>query len=124
MQWGGVPGRPLVPARFLVGEVGAARGMLSCFLLPKENRHAACTLALWWLKFGPTVLGAGWYLLRRLGIWVLGVGRISPPLAYCGVSVGGCCPGLWVGLWFWLWFGTGKKKSLPCRSWEDVEANT
>ena len=29
-----------------------------CFLVPKGNQPTACTLALWWLKFGPTK-GAG-----------------------------------------------------------------
>ena len=41
-----------------VGGVGAAKGLLPCFLVPKGNQPTACTLALWWLKFGPTE-GAG-----------------------------------------------------------------
>ena len=36
------------------GGVGAAKGLLPCFLVPKGNQPTACTLALWWLKFGPT----------------------------------------------------------------------
>ena len=42
------------PAPFLLGGVGAAKGVLPCFLVPKGNQPTACTLALWWLKFGPT----------------------------------------------------------------------
>ena len=34
--------------------MGAAKGLLPCFLVPKGNQPTACTLALWWLKFGPT----------------------------------------------------------------------
>ena len=36
------------------GGVGAAKGLLPCFLVPKGNQPTARTLALWWLKFGPT----------------------------------------------------------------------
>ena len=36
------------------GGVGVAKGLLPCFLVPKGNQPTACTLALWWLKFGPT----------------------------------------------------------------------
>ena len=36
------------------GGVGAAKGLHPCFLVPKGNQPTACTLALWWLKFGPT----------------------------------------------------------------------
>ena len=42
------------------GGVGAAKGLLPYFLVPKGNQPTACTLALWWLKFGPTgMLGGG-----------------------------------------------------------------
>ena len=37
-----------------VGGVGAAKGLLPGFLVPKGNQPTACTLALWWLKFGLT----------------------------------------------------------------------
>ena len=47
------------PAPFLLGGVGAAKGLLPCFLVPKGNQPTACTLALWWLKFGPTEGGGG-----------------------------------------------------------------
>ena len=42
------------------GGGGAAKGPLPCFLAPKGNQPTACTLALWWLKFGPTeTIGGG-----------------------------------------------------------------
>ena len=43
------------------GGVGAAKGLLPSFLVPKRNQPTPCTLALWWLKFGPTEgsLGGG-----------------------------------------------------------------
>ena len=53
-----------------VGGVGAANGLLPCFLVPKGNQPTACTLALWWLKFGPTEARAG------------GGGGVSQQLAY------------------------------------------
>ena len=57
LAWGrGGAGPAFSPAPFLlgVGGVGAAKGLLFCFLVPKGNQPTACTLALWWLKFGPT----------------------------------------------------------------------
>ena len=51
---GGCAGPAFGPAPFLLGGVGAAKGLLPCFLVPKGNQPTACTLALWWLKFGPT----------------------------------------------------------------------
>ena len=53
---GGGAGTAFGPAPFLLGGggVGAAKGLLPCFLVPKHNQPTACTLALWWLKFGPT----------------------------------------------------------------------
>ena len=58
---GGGGGSPFGPAPFLLGGggVGAAKSLLPSFLVPKGNQPTACTLALWWLKFGPTegVLG-------------------------------------------------------------------
>ena len=60
------------PAPFLLGGggVGAAKSLLPSFLVPKGNQPTACTLALWWLKFGPTERwAAGWrqkFVLRRI----------------------------------------------------------
>ena len=53
---GGGGGSPFGPAPFLLGGggVGAAKSLLPSFLVPKGNQPTACTLALWWLKFGPT----------------------------------------------------------------------
>ena len=39
---------------FCWGGGGAAKGLLPCFPVPKGDQPTACTLALWWLKFGPT----------------------------------------------------------------------
>ena len=47
----------LLSAPFLLGGGGAAKGLLPCFLVPKGDQPTACTLALWWLKFGPTRSG-------------------------------------------------------------------
>ena len=54
-------GSPFGPAPFLLGgRVGAAKSLLPSFLVPKGNQPTACTLALWWLKFGPTeAMGGG-----------------------------------------------------------------
>ena len=56
---GGDAGPAFGPAPFLLGGVGAAKGLLPCFLVPKGNQPTACTLALWWLKFGLTEGGGG-----------------------------------------------------------------
>ena len=56
---GGGAGPAFGPAPFLLGGVGAAKGLLPCFLVPTRNQPTACTLALWWLKFGPTEGGGG-----------------------------------------------------------------
>ena len=56
---GGVLGLLSVRPHFCWGGVGAAKGLLPCFLVPKGNQPTACTLALWWLKFGPTEEGGG-----------------------------------------------------------------
>ena len=42
------------PAPFLLRGVGAAKGLLPGFLVPKGNKPTACTLAFGCLKFGPT----------------------------------------------------------------------
>ena len=49
----------LLSAPFLLGGGGAAKGLLPCFLVPKGDQPTACTLALWWLKSGPTRSGGG-----------------------------------------------------------------
>ena len=60
MLRGGVCARPAFGAApFLFWGVGAAKGLLSCLLAPNGNQRTACTLALWWLKFGPTESGGG-----------------------------------------------------------------
>ena len=56
---GGGAGPAFGPAPFLLGGVGAAKGLLPCFLVPTRNQPTACTLALWWLKFGPTDSAVG-----------------------------------------------------------------
>ena len=56
---GGVLGLLSVWPHFCWGGVGAAKGLLPYFLVPKGNQPTACTLALWWLKFGPTGSGGG-----------------------------------------------------------------
>ena len=56
---GGGAGLLLVPPHFCWGGVGAAKSLLPSFLVPKGNQPTACTLALWWLKFGPTEQGRG-----------------------------------------------------------------
>ena len=58
---GGGAGLLLVPPHFCWGGggVGAAKSLLPSFLVPKGNQPTACTLALWWLKFGPTDEGGG-----------------------------------------------------------------
>ena len=49
----------LLSAPFLLGGGGAAKGLLPCFLVPKGDQPTACTLALWWLKFGYEGGGGG-----------------------------------------------------------------
>ena len=56
---GGMLGLLSVRPHFCWGGVGAAKGLLPYFLVPKGNQPTACTLALWWLKFGPTGTGGG-----------------------------------------------------------------
>ena len=67
------------------GGVGAAKGLLPCFLVPKGNQPTACTLALWWLKFWPTECGGGGggavaHLLAPLlfGVGAHGAGKCVP----------------------------------------------
>ena len=51
---GGVLGLLSVRSHFCWGEgVGAAKGLLPCFLVAKGNQPTACSLAVWRLKFGP-----------------------------------------------------------------------
>ena len=80
---GGGAGPAFGPAPFLLGGVGAAKGLLPCFLVPKRNQPTACTLALWWLKFGPTDNngGRGGGQMRRAPTHLLARGiALSPPL--------------------------------------------
>ena len=64
MLGGGVPGLLSVRPHFCWGGVGAAKGLLPRYLVPKGNQPTACTLALWWLKFGPSEpLGHREYLI-------------------------------------------------------------
>ena len=76
MLGGGVLGLLSVRPHFCWGGVGAAKGLLPCFLVPKGNQPTACTLALWGLKFGPTELRGGGGMdarRRRGGGWRNGV---------------------------------------------------
>ena len=74
---GGVLGLLPVRPHFCWGGVGAAKGLLPYFLVPKGNQPTACTLALWWLKFGRTgaagVVGGcprgGWPATVVRGVW-------------------------------------------------------
>ena len=36
------------------GGGGGSKKSAPCFLVPNGGQPTACTLALWWLKFGPT----------------------------------------------------------------------
>ena len=56
---GGCAGPAFGPISVGGGGGGAAKGLLPCFLVPKGDQPTACTLALWWLKFGPTRGGGG-----------------------------------------------------------------
>ena len=83
---GGVPGLLSVRPQFCWGGggVGAAKGLLPCFLVPKGNQPTACTLALWWLKFGPTEGRGGGGGAQDLGFGLLAAPTGLSPL----------CPGL------------------------------
>ena len=65
---GGDAGPAFGPAPFLLGGVGAAKGLLPCFLVPTRNQPTACTLALWWLKFGPTEKKGGGVMASALDL--------------------------------------------------------
>ena len=57
---GGCAGPAFSPALFLLGGGGGgSKTSAPRFLVPKGNQPTACTLALWWLKFGPTGEGGG-----------------------------------------------------------------
>ena len=56
---GGLLGLLSVRPHFCWGGGGAAKGLLPFFVVPKRNQPTACTLALWWLKFGP-IEGGVW----------------------------------------------------------------
>ena len=98
---GGVLGLLSVRPHFCWGGVGAAKGLLPYFLVPKGNQPTACTLALWWLKFGPTrrnvTQGGGggqrWAGARQRGLGAreAGVGRAQRDAARAvGGSWNGC----------------------------------
>ena len=84
---GGGAGPAFGPAPFLLGGVGAAKGLLPCFLVPKRNQPTACTLALWWLKFGPTECPGG-------GGGGFNDGRVVAP-SLCAAGWCGAVPRLW-----------------------------
>ena len=75
----------LLLAPFLLGGGGgAAKGLLPCFLVPKGDQPTACTLALWWLKLGPTrAVGNG----GRDGAWPQ-----KPPTMVEGTPPGDALP--------------------------------
>ena len=100
---------------FCWGGGGAAKGLLPCFLVPKGDQPTACTLALWWLKFGPTRLPGGRVLLVML--WAAGGGWWWWLWLDCLVVVvsagGSVCGGGWACLvvvmvcpcgWCWVWY--------------------
>ena len=89
MRGGGGAGPAFGPAPFLLGGLGAAKGLLPCFLVPTRNQPTACTLALWWLKFGPTKGGGGgaWQSWPRGPAIGRGVAPFPrPPLPRAGFS--------------------------------------
>ena len=63
-EGGGVPGLLAVRPQFCWGG-GVVTGLVPCFLVPKGNQPTACTLALWWLKFGPTGGPEGGWGVRK-----------------------------------------------------------
>ena len=75
--------------------VGAAKGLLPCVLVPKGKQPTACTLALWWLKFGPTESqgrggGAAAHLLAPLlfSVCTRGAGKFVPSVSGLGREAG------------------------------------
>ena len=48
-----------VRPHFCWGDRRSSKGVLPRLLVPKGNEPTTCTLALWWLKFGPTKI-QGW----------------------------------------------------------------
>ena len=93
------------------GGVGAAKSLLPSFLVPKGNQPTACTLALWWRKFGPTEwweggLGCGgWGVLAWVRVWVrvVSLGFVSVRLWCCVCSLGRRL-GFGVGFAVWVRF--------------------
>ena len=79
----------LVPPQFCWGGVGAAKGLLPWFLVPKGNQPTACILALWWLKFGLTE-GGGWGGSDPPRTTSKShIGELAP-MALCDTHVAGC----------------------------------
>ena len=104
---GGGAGPAFGPAPFLLGGVGAAKGLLPCFLVPKGNQPTACTLALWWLKFGPTEMlggGGGLLLVPPHFCWGGGLGAAKSLLPSFLVLKGNQPTACTLALW-WLKFG-------------------
>ena len=89
---GGVLGLLSVRPDFCWGGVGAAKGLLPYFLVPKGNQPTACTLALWWLKSGPTAGGAG--------VGVVLAGGLGVPVGRVGVA---CVRRAGLAVLDWLW---------------------
>ena len=105
---GGGAGPAFGPAPFLLGGVGAAKGLLPCFLVPKRNQPTACTLALWWLKFGPTESGGGGgggvgvalLVVGGAGVGVVLAGGLGVPVGRLGVA---CVRRAALAVLDWLW---------------------
>ena len=97
---GGACARPVsCPALIRLGQAGAAKCLLRCFLVPKGNQPTACTLALWWLKFGPT----GYVYYTALYCIVLCCIKLYCIVLYCTV------------LYYTVEIATGKHTCMPCR---------
>ena len=82
---GGGAGPAFGPAPFLLGGVGAAKGLLPYFVVPKANQPRACTLALWSLKFGPTgIWGGGGCRCVLTETWQRAT--LAQTSSWCGIS--------------------------------------
>ena len=98
---GGVLGLLSVRPHFCWGGVGAAKGLLPYFLVPKGNQPTACTLALWWLKFGPTgyTRGGGGSIHQNFGrircttteMWFTPISRVLAACSLAACYLLACC---------------------------------